>query len=164
MQYLSIFIRVTLLALGQSLNCHSASEVSLMNMGKSVNVIPQQSTWKQKPCAYFLGYTVVPCKLWDSRDLLQYIPKLLMSFCETSICIYNQISLRFISRVLLTIFRHSFTQCLGTLQRSPCLNYSKPNSLTLLCALSWLALFSSGEPQWILSRYLLRSRCMYIEC
>ena len=36
--YLSIFIRVALLALGQSLDCHSASEVSLMDMGKSVNV------------------------------------------------------------------------------------------------------------------------------
>ena len=29
-----------------------------MDMGKSVNVLPQQSTAKQKPCAYFLGYTV----------------------------------------------------------------------------------------------------------
>ena len=38
MTYLSIFIRVALLALGQSLDCHSASEVSLMDMGKSVNV------------------------------------------------------------------------------------------------------------------------------
>ena len=45
-------------ALGQSLDCHSASEVTLMDMGKSVNVKPQQSTAKQKPCAYFLGYTV----------------------------------------------------------------------------------------------------------
>ena len=59
MKYLSIFIRVALLALGQSLDCHSASEVSLMDMGKSVNVKPQQSTAKQKPCAYFWGYTVV---------------------------------------------------------------------------------------------------------
>ena len=59
MKYLSIFIRVALLALGQSLDCHSASEVSLMDMGKSVNVQPQQSTAKQKPCAYFLGYTVL---------------------------------------------------------------------------------------------------------
>ena len=58
MKYLSIFIWVALLALGQSLDCHSASEVSLMDMGKSVNVQPQQSTAKQKPCAYFLGYTV----------------------------------------------------------------------------------------------------------
>ena len=58
MKYLSIFIRVALLALGQSLDCHCASEVSLMDMGKSVNVKPQQSTAKQKPCAYFLGYTV----------------------------------------------------------------------------------------------------------
>ena len=58
MKYLSIFIRVALLALGQSLDCHSASEVSLMDMGKSVNVEPQQSTAKQKQCAYFLGYTV----------------------------------------------------------------------------------------------------------
>ena len=33
-----IFIRVALLALGQSLDCHSASEVSLMDMGKSVNL------------------------------------------------------------------------------------------------------------------------------
>ena len=38
MKYLSIYIRVALLALGQSLDCHSASEVSLMDMGKSVNV------------------------------------------------------------------------------------------------------------------------------
>ena len=29
-----------------------------MDMGKSVNVQPQQSTAKQKPCADFLGYTV----------------------------------------------------------------------------------------------------------
>ena len=65
MKYLSIFIRVALLALGQSLDCHSASEVSLMDMGKSVNVQPQQRTAKQKPCAYFLGYTVYasPCTL-----------------------------------------------------------------------------------------------------
>ena len=34
----SMFIRVALLALGQSLDCHSASEVSLIDMGKSVNV------------------------------------------------------------------------------------------------------------------------------
>ena len=33
-----VFIRVALLALGQSLDCHSASEVSLMDMGKSVDV------------------------------------------------------------------------------------------------------------------------------
>ena len=33
MKYLSIFIRVALLALGQSLDFHSASEVSLMDMG-----------------------------------------------------------------------------------------------------------------------------------
>ena len=33
MKYLSIFIRVALLALRQSLDCHSASEVSLMDMG-----------------------------------------------------------------------------------------------------------------------------------
>ena len=33
-----IHIRVALLALGQSLDCHSASEVSLMDMGKSVYV------------------------------------------------------------------------------------------------------------------------------
>ena len=32
MKYLSISIRVALLALGQSLDCHSASEVSLMDM------------------------------------------------------------------------------------------------------------------------------------
>ena len=38
MKYLSIFIRVALLALGQSLDCHSASEVGLMDMGKPVNV------------------------------------------------------------------------------------------------------------------------------
>ena len=38
MKCLSIFIRVALLALGQSLDCHSASEVSLVDMGKSVNV------------------------------------------------------------------------------------------------------------------------------
>ena len=37
-KYLSIFIRVALLALGQSLDCHNASEVSLMDMVKSVNV------------------------------------------------------------------------------------------------------------------------------
>ena len=37
-KYSSIFIRVALLALGQSLDCHSASEVSLMDMGKPVNV------------------------------------------------------------------------------------------------------------------------------
>ena len=49
---------MALLALGQSLDCHNASEVSLKDMGKSVNVQPQQSTAKQKPCAYFLGYTV----------------------------------------------------------------------------------------------------------
>ena len=33
---LPIFIRVALLALGQSLDCHNASEVSLMDMGNSV--------------------------------------------------------------------------------------------------------------------------------
>ena len=37
MNYSSIFIRVALLALGQSSDCHSASEVSLMDMGKSVS-------------------------------------------------------------------------------------------------------------------------------
>ena len=31
-----------------------------MDMGKSVNIEPQQNTAKQKPCAYFLGYTVCP--------------------------------------------------------------------------------------------------------
>ena len=55
MKYLSIFTRVALLALGQSLDCHSASEVSLMDMGKSVNVLPQQSTAKQKTVCIFLG-------------------------------------------------------------------------------------------------------------
>ena len=37
MMHLPIFTRVALLALGQSLDCHSASEVSLMDMGKSVS-------------------------------------------------------------------------------------------------------------------------------
>ena len=37
-KYLSIFIRVALLALGQSLDCPSASEVSLVDMGTSVIV------------------------------------------------------------------------------------------------------------------------------
>ena len=69
MKYLSIFIRVALLALGQSLDCHSASEVSLMDMGKSVNVKPQQSTAKQKPCAHFMGYTV------DRRALQRHGPQ-----------------------------------------------------------------------------------------
>ena len=68
MKYLSIFIRVALLALGQSLDCHSASEVSLMDMGKSVNVQPQQSTAKQKPRAYFLGYTVESSADLDTND------------------------------------------------------------------------------------------------
>ena len=58
MMNLPIFIRVALLALGQSLDCHSASEVSLMGMGKPVSVKPQQSTAKQKQRTYFLGYTV----------------------------------------------------------------------------------------------------------
>ena len=43
-----VFIHIALLALGQSLDFHSGSEVSLMDMGKSVNVKPQQSTAKQK--------------------------------------------------------------------------------------------------------------------
>ena len=43
MKYLTIFFRVALLAMGQSLDCPSASDVSLMDMGKSVNVEPQQS-------------------------------------------------------------------------------------------------------------------------
>ena len=47
-----------MLALGQSLDCHSASEVSMFDMGTSVHVYPQQSTARQKPCGYFLGYTV----------------------------------------------------------------------------------------------------------
>ena len=77
MKYSSIFIRVALLALGQSLDCHSASEVSLVDMGKSVNVKPQQSTARQKPCAYFLGYTVYPwgnsrwmCLIKSARESL----------------------------------------------------------------------------------------------
>ena len=56
-----------MLALGQLLDCHSASEVSLMDMGKPVNVEPQQSTAKQKPCAYFLGYTVNFLDIWKYR-------------------------------------------------------------------------------------------------
>ena len=73
MKYLSIFIRVALLALGQSLDCHNASEVSLMDMGKSVNVQPQQSTAQQKPCAYFLGYTVLLCRYFTILHKLQLI-------------------------------------------------------------------------------------------
>ena len=77
MKYLSIFIRVALLALGQSLDCHSASEVSLMDMGKSVNVKPQQSTAKQNPCAYFLGYTVFMNRtiLWQKIAGQCLVPK-----------------------------------------------------------------------------------------
>ena len=37
MTHLPIFTRVALLALGQSLDCHSVSEVSLMDMGKLVS-------------------------------------------------------------------------------------------------------------------------------
>ena len=73
MKYLSIFIRVALLALGQSLDCHSASEVSLMDMGKSVNVKPQQSTAKQKPCAYFLGYTVSVWTVQTETHLIRLV-------------------------------------------------------------------------------------------
>ena len=54
--------------------CFAGSEVSLMDMGKSVNVSPQQSTAKQKPCAYFLGYTVYEVESIKVISWL-YIPK-----------------------------------------------------------------------------------------
>ena len=68
MKYLSIFIRVALLALGQSLDCHTASEVSLMDMGKSMynHNKAQQSN---KPCAYFLEYTVYQLRRLHSVQL-----------------------------------------------------------------------------------------------
>ena len=55
MKYLSIFFRVALLALGQSLDCHSASEVSLMDMGKSVKYITTTKHSKAKTVCIFLG-------------------------------------------------------------------------------------------------------------
>ena len=55
MKYLSIFIRVALLALGQSLDCHSASEVSLMGMGKISQCITTTKHSKAKTVCIFLG-------------------------------------------------------------------------------------------------------------
>ena len=68
MKYLSIFIRVALLALGQSSDCHSASEVSLMDMGKSVNVCMTTTKHsKAKTVCIFLGIYCnhMPSKVWD---------------------------------------------------------------------------------------------------
>ena len=55
MKYLSIFMRVALLALGQSLDCHSASEVSLMDMGKISQCITTTKHSKAKTVCIFLG-------------------------------------------------------------------------------------------------------------
>ena len=51
---LPIAFRVTSLALGQSYDCPSASEVTLMDLEKSTNTKPQQNRNKHKPCAYSL--------------------------------------------------------------------------------------------------------------
>ena len=63
-----ISIRLTSLALWQSNDCPSASEVSLMDMDKCEFIMNDCiTTTKQsttKPCAYFLGYTVYQtCKM-----------------------------------------------------------------------------------------------------
>ena len=39
-----------------------------MDMGKSVNIKPQQNTAKQKQCAYFLGYNVSPGAPFTNMD------------------------------------------------------------------------------------------------
>ena len=76
MNYLFIFIRVALLALGQSLDCHSANEVNLMDMGNqsmynhnkaqqsknrvhiSWDILYMSMTWGRdcsNPCAIAMG-------------------------------------------------------------------------------------------------------------
>ena len=65
MKYLSIFIRVALLALGQSLDCHSASEVSLMDMGKSVKCVTTTKHSKAVTVCIFLGISWDCIKVWD---------------------------------------------------------------------------------------------------
>ena len=48
MNYLSIFIRVALLALGQSLDCHSASEVSLMDIWENQSMYNHNKAQQSK--------------------------------------------------------------------------------------------------------------------
>ena len=62
MKYLSIFTRVALLARGQSLDCHSASEVSLMDMGKISQCITTTKHSKTKTVCIFLGIYCI--SLW----------------------------------------------------------------------------------------------------
>ena len=56
--YLSVFFRVTSLALGQSYDCPSASEVTLKNMSKTYCQQTSEKTTKYKPRAYFSGSTL----------------------------------------------------------------------------------------------------------
>ena len=86
MKYLSIFVRVALLALGQSLDCHSASEVSLMDMGKISQCITTTKHSKAKTVCIFLGIycIIVRSMLHDSFDY-HLIHRLVISHVVTEL-------------------------------------------------------------------------------
>ena len=63
MHDLPISSRVTSLALGQSYDCPSASDVTLEDMGKT----DRYHTTTDDPCAYFTGYTVAGVRMVQSQ-------------------------------------------------------------------------------------------------
>ena len=67
--YLLISFRVTSLALGQSYDCPSASEVTLKDMD-TINLY--QTTTKQKPCAYCLAFRAWRIPKFYLRDFQNY--------------------------------------------------------------------------------------------
>ena len=74
MKYLSIFIRVALLALGQSLDCHSASEVSLMDMGNQS--MYNHNKAQQSKNRVYISWDILyyGFSLWQ-QNIIRFFPK-----------------------------------------------------------------------------------------
>ena len=87
MKYLSIFIRVALLALGQSLDCHSASEVSLMDMGKISQCITTTRHSKAKTLCIFLG---IYCKWNGTHYCTMVFQEIISNFPISDMAVRHQ--------------------------------------------------------------------------
>ena len=66
-----ISFRITSMALGQSYDCPSASEVILKDMGKCITWIHKHWWHNQnkalKPCGYSMGYTLLPVMIFAAH-------------------------------------------------------------------------------------------------
>ena len=131
--------RVTSLALGQSYDCPSASEVTLKDMGKSGPTEPQQNTAEHKPYSYFMGYTLQPAVWYYVITLELTESKALCKIHKSSPVFYRKYAVIIILRI--KYIQPAVWYYVITLE----LTESKA-----LCKYTSQVQYSTGNLQWLL--------------